>query len=191
MLVGRVALRLMRWRIAGELPRIPRYVLIVAPHTSNDDFFVGLAAKFALGLKAKWLGKHSIFVGPIGWMLRALGGIPVDRARADGTVEAVLDQLRASTTFVLALSPEGTRKRTEGWKTGFYRIATAGGVPIVPVCFDWSTRTIGLMPPFQPTGDAAGDIRTLRGLFVKRMARHPEFFADVHDLDRLDHGTRG
>lgn len=170
-----------RWRFRGELPRLPRYVIIVAPHTSNWDFFVGLAAKFALGLKARWLGKHTIFRGPAGWILRALGGIPVDRSHPDGTVDGVLAEMRRASTCVLALSPEGTRKRTEQWKTGFYRIAVAAGVPIVPVFFDWSTRTIGLLPPFRPTGDATHDIVAIRGFYRRQMARRPELFADIHD----------
>ena len=178
--VGQAALWLSGWRITGRLPEVPRYVIIVAPHTSNYDFFVGLAAKFALGLKAKWLGKHSLFHGPVGWLLRELGGIPVDRARPDGTVEAVLAELQASPTFVLALSPEGTRKHTAHWKTGFYRIAVAADVPVAPVAFDWSTRTIALLPPFRVTGDQAADVAHLRGLYRREMARRPEYFADVH-----------
>jgi 1-acyl-sn-glycerol-3-phosphate acyltransferase len=178
--IGQAALWLSGWRIAGRLPDAPRYVIIVAPHTSNYDFFVGLAAKFALGLKARWLGKHSLFRGPVGWILRALGGIPVDRARPDGTVEAVLEELHASPTFVLALSPEGTRKHIPHWKTGFYRIALAADVPVAPVAFDWSTRTIALLPPFRVTGDQASDIAHLRGLYRREMARRPEGFADVH-----------
>jgi len=180
-LIGRAALQLGGWRIAGQLPSAPRYVLIVAPHTSNLDFFVGLAAKFALGLKAQWLGKHTLFQGPLGWMLRALGGIPVDRARADGTVQAVLAQMQGAERFVLALAPEGTRRRIESWKSGFYRIAVAAGVPILPVWFDWSTKTIGLGVPFHPTGDAATDIPRLRALYRKDMARRPEYFADIRD----------
>jgi 1-acyl-sn-glycerol-3-phosphate acyltransferase len=180
--IGQAALWLSGWRITGALPEIPRYVMIVAPHTSNYDFFVGLAAKFALGLKAKWLGKHSLFVGPIGWLLRALGGIPVDRSRPDGTVEGVLAEMRAAPAFVLALSPEGTRKHIEHWKTGFYRIAVAAKVPILPVSFDWSSRTINLMAPFLATGDQGADVARLRRLYRKEMARRPESFSDVHSL---------
>ena len=180
--LGRTALRLGGWRIVGRLPDVPRYVLIVAPHTSNWDFFVGLAAKFALGLKAAWLGKHTLFRGPIGWMLRGLGGIPVDRSRPDGTVEAVLAQMQGSERFILALAPEGTRRRIEGWKSGFHRIAVAAGVPILPVSFDWSSRTIDLGTPFLPNGDPASDIPRLRALYRKDMAKHPEYFADIHDL---------
>ena len=181
--IGQAAFWLSGWRIRGRLPEVPRYVIIVAPHTSNYDFFVGLAAKFSLGLQAKWLGKHSLFRGPVGWLLRALGGIPVDRSRPDGTVEAVLAELQASPTFVLALSPEGTRKHIAHWKTGFYRIALAADVPVAPVAFDWSTRTIDLLPPFRVTGDQAADVMHLRGLFRREMARRPEYFADVHPLE--------
>jgi len=95
--------------MVGALPLLPRYIIIVAPHTSNWDFFVGLAAKFALGLRAQWLGKHSLFRGPVGWILRALGGIPVDRSRPDGVIEGVLAGMQDAPTFVLALAPEGTR----------------------------------------------------------------------------------
>ncbi len=172
----------MGWRIVGALPRIPRYILVVAPHTSNSDFFVGLAAKFALGLRAQWLGKHTLFRGPSGWILRALGGIPVDRSRPDGVIEGVLAGMQGAPTFVLALAPEGTRKYIDHWKTGFYRIALAAEVPVVPVTFDWSTRTIGLTePPFTVTGDAASDIAHLRSLYRKSMARRPEYFAEVRD----------
>jgi 1-acyl-sn-glycerol-3-phosphate acyltransferase len=182
-LVGRAALRLMGWRMVGALPLLPRYILVVAPHTSNWDFFVGLAAKFALGLHAQWLGKHSLFRGPIGWMLRALGGIPVDRSKPDGVIEGVLAGMQDAPTFVLALAPEGTRKYIDHWKTGFHRIAVAAAVPVVPVAFDWSTRTIDLtQPPFSVTGDASADIAHLRALYRKEMARRPEYFADVRDV---------
>jgi len=171
----------MGWHLVGALPSVPRYVLIVAPHTSNADFFVGLAAKWALGLRAKWLGKHTIFRGPLAPLLRAIGGIPVDRSHPDGTVDAVLAEMRLAPSFVLALAPEGTRRRTEGWKTGFYRIARAADVPILPVAFDWSTRSILLRTPYQPVGDAGVDIPRLRAMYEKRMARHPELFDDIHD----------
>ena len=180
--IGRAALRLSGWRLAGTLPDLPRYVLIVAPHTSNWDFPVGLAAKFALGLEAQWLGKHSLFRGPVGWILRALGGVPVDRSRPDGMVDALLARMRAAPRFILVVAPEGTRKRTAGWKSGFYRIAVAAGVPILPVAFDWSTRTVDLRTPFYPTGDAAADMPRLRALYHKGMARRPEHFDDIHDV---------
>lgn len=179
--LGRVFLRLIGWRIDGSLPPDPRYVMIVAPHTSNWDFFVGLFAKWALGLKAAFLAKHTLFQGPVGWALRALGGIPVDRAHPEGMVESVVARARAHPGFVLAVTPEGTRKRSREWKTGFHRIALAVGIPIVPVAFDWSTRTVGLGAAYRPTADVAADVRALRLLYTKQMARHPEFFADVRD----------
>ena len=187
-LVGRLWLRAMGWRLDGALPSAPRYVLIVAPHTTNADFFVGLAAKWALGLRAKWLGKHTLFRGPLGWLLRALGGIPVDRSHPDGTVEAVLADMEAAPTFVLALAPEGTRRLTEGWKTGFYRIAAAARVPILPVAFDWSSRKILLRTLFQPTGELGEDVSRLRAMYHKGMARHPGLFNDIHD--ELPSGAR-
>jgi len=179
--LGRMALRLAGWRLEGSLPNMPRYVLIVAPHTSNWDFPLGLAAKFALGLQAQWLGKHSIFVGPAGVILRALGGVAIDRSHPDGMVEALVAQMKATPRFILVVAPEGTRRLTSGWKSGFYRIAVAAGVPILPVVFDWSTRTIDLGQPFHPTGDASSDVLRLRARYRKEMARRPELFADIHN----------
>jgi len=179
--IGRLALRLAGWRIAGAFPDLPRFVIVVAPHTSNWDFPVGLAAKFALGLRADFLGKHTLFRWPLGWVLRRLGGIPVNRAQPEGVIEAVEARMRSEPTFVLVIAPEGTRKRTTGWKTGFHRIALATGVPIVPVWFDWSTRTVGIGAPVMATADMAGDIARLRTLYTRNMARCPANFADVRD----------
>lgn len=179
--VGRLALRLAGWKVAGTLPSVPRYVIIVAPHTSNWDFFVGLATKWSLGLDAAFLAKHSLFRGPLGWILRLLRGIPVDRAHPEGTVEAVVVRARAESSFVLAVTPEGTRKRSRAWKTGFHRIAIAAGMPIVPVSFDWSTRTVGFGAPFHPTADVTADVHALRLMFTRSMARRPELFSDVRD----------
>lgn len=179
--VGRLALRVAGWKVAGTLPSVPKYVIIVAPHTSNWDFFVGLATKWSLGLDAAFLAKHTLFRGLLGWILRLLRGIPVDRAHPEGTVEAVVARANAERSFVLAVTPEGTRRRSRGWKTGFHRIALATGMPIVPVSFDWSTRTVGFGAPFHPTPDVAADVLALRMLFTGQMARRPELFSDVRD----------
>ena len=160
------------------LPDEPRFVIIVAPHTSNWDFFVGIFAMFALGLRASWFGKHTIFRFPVTPILGWLGGEPIDRGTKRGTVETAVDLFRARKQWVLTIAPEGTRKRVEQWKTGFLQIAVGAGVPIVPASFDYRRRVVGLGAPFRPTGDLVSDMSAVRGFFRKEMARYPENFAE-------------
>lgn len=176
--IGRAALALLGWRIEGRIPNVPKCVIIVAPHTSNWDFVIGIATLFALGLRVSYLGKHSLFRGPLGWFLRATGGIPVDRRAAVGVVERAVEQLRRSERIFLALSPEGTRKRVESWKSGYYRIATSAGVKVFPVALDYSRRAVVLLELFTPSADHERDQAALRALFSSRMARHPEGYQD-------------
>lgn len=163
--LGRAYLRLGRWRIEGAFPTEPKFVAIVAPHTSNWDFFLGLAILFALEFRASWLGKHTLFRGPIRGLLLRLGGIPVDRGTSRGVVEACVAAFEAVPALLLALAPEGTRKGAQRWRTGFYQIASAARVPILPVGFDFRDRVIHLMPLFHPTGDQARDLPLIQALF--------------------------
>jgi 1-acyl-sn-glycerol-3-phosphate acyltransferase len=176
--LGRALLGLAGWRIDGVFPALPKFVLIVAPHTSNWDFFIGIAGMLATGLRANWLGKHTIFRFPLTPVLRWLGGEPVDRSAPQGIVASAIAHFRSRPQWVLALSPEGTRRRTTEWKHGFLRIATGAGVPVVPVWFDYRSCTIGIGAPVRPSGDEAGDIARLRALFDTEMARHPELYVE-------------
>ena len=172
--LGRAVLSLMGWRFEGNFPNRPKCVIAVAPHTSNWDFVVGLSAVFALDLRARFLGKHTLFKGPLGVLMRRVGGIPVDRQRADGLVERTVLAFEAEEKLYLAIAPEGTRGRVERWKSGFHRIARAACVPIVPVAFDWSRRTIVIMSPFEPSESWEEDEPQLLALFRPEMARRPE-----------------
>lgn len=176
-LAGRL-LRLIGWRLEGALPDLPRFVLIVAPHTSNWDFPVGVVAMFALGMRATFLGKHTLFRFPVAGLLRWLGGEPIDRTARHGTVEAAIQRFAERDQWILVISPEGTRKRVAHWKTGFHRIALGAGVPVLPVSFDWSRRTITLWPPVTMTEDVAADLTRLQAHFHAGMARHPDGYAD-------------
>lgn len=176
--IGASLLRLAGWRFEGELPPIDKCVLIVAPHTSNWDFPVGVAAMFALRLDVRWLGKHTLFRKPFDPLMRWLGGIPVNRRATGGVVERVVEEFRASPTLFLAIAPEGTRRRVNEWKTGFHRIARAAGVPIQPVAFDYSKRAIVFSEPLTPTPDADADIALLRSRYKSTMAKHPELYAE-------------
>lgn len=163
--LGRAYLRLGGWRVEGAWPEVPKCVAIVAPHTSNWDFFLGLGILFGMDLKVSWLGKHAIFRPPVGGLLRRLGGIPIDRRAAHGVVGACVDAFTEAQAMLLALSPEGTRRSGGAWKSGFYHIAVQAGVPILPVSFDFPTHVIRFMAPFLPTGDLEGDLPRLMALF--------------------------
>jgi 1-acyl-sn-glycerol-3-phosphate acyltransferase len=152
----------LRWRIEGELPNRSKLVVIAAPHTSNWDFVVGIAARFALGIDVSWLGKHTLFRGPWSVILRRWGGIPINRTASHDTVSHIVEQFRERQTFILALAPEGTRKKVSEWRTGFWYIAHGAGVPIVPVAFDWARRRIVIRSTFETTADVTADVEALR-----------------------------
>jgi 1-acyl-sn-glycerol-3-phosphate acyltransferase len=173
---GRAVLALLGWRFDGEVPNVPRVVLVVAPHTSNWDFLVGIAAMLALGLDARWIGKDTLFRPPLGPLLRWLGGTPVDRAAPEGVVEEAVRRLRASDRLFLTLSPEGTRRKVERWKTGFHRMARGADVPVWPVALDYSRKAVALLPLVTLTDDVEGDVRRIRALYSPAMARYPEHF---------------
>jgi len=172
--IGRLALTAARFRIAGALPATPKFVVCVAPHTSNWDFVVGYAAKLALGLRAGWLGKKSLFRGPLGPLLRAMGGIGVDRSAAHGVVAQVAGRFAESSSLVLGIAPEGTRRKVDRWRSGFYHIAHQAGVPIVPAGFDWGRRTLRIGAAFSPTGDEAADLLVLHRFFAGVRGKVPE-----------------
>ncbi len=175
---GRLVMRLAGWRFQGPFADVGRAVLIVAPHTSNWDFPVGLMAKFALRLRVHWMGKHTIFRFGSGPLWRALGGIAVDRRAAQGVVSGVLEQFRRQERLLLGIAPEGTRGYTPQWKSGFYRIAVAAGVPILPIAFDYSRRAVVFLPLFHPTGDYQADLPRLRSLYRAQMAYRPAHYEE-------------
>lgn len=160
--LGRSILRLGGWRVVGALPDVPKLVLIAAPHSSNWDGIWGFAAKLALGFEARVLGKAQLFWWPLGPLLRRLGVVPIDRSSAHGTVEQAVEMIRDNDRIWYALAPEGTRKRVERWKTGFWKIAHGAQVPILPAYFHYPERTIGIGALFHTTDDMHADMRALR-----------------------------
>ena len=154
------------WRIEGSIPDVPKLVIIAAPHTSNWDFVVGIAAKLALGLQVLWLGKDSLFRWPLGALMRLLGGVPVDRSTSHDVVKTVMAEFARRDRMILGLAPEGTRKRVERWRTGFYHIAHGAGVPVLPVALNWEQRAIQIGTPYDTTGDLEADIQALQDRFA-------------------------
>ena len=165
-------LRVAGWRLAGELPDRPKLVMIAAPHSSWWDGVWGLLVRSALGADVSFMAKRELFMGPLGWALRRVGGIPIERDSANGVVRQMTARFAGSERLWLGIAPEGTRKRVQKWKNGFWHIARAARVPILPVYFDYPTRTIGFGPLFEPTDDLAADVAQLRAFYAPWRGRH-------------------
>jgi 1-acyl-sn-glycerol-3-phosphate acyltransferase len=171
--VATTGMRLIGWRFEGPFPDVPKCVLIVAPHTSNWDFPIGVMAMYALGIRGTFLGKHTLFRFPLGAVMRFLGGVPVDRAAAADVVGETVKHVQAHPGAVIVLSPEGTRRLTTRWKSGFYRIAERAQLPIFPIGFDYARKTIVFHPLFTVTGALDRDIAALQALYRPSMAKFP------------------
>ena len=168
-----LAMRLTGWRVEGEFPNLPQFVVIVAPHTSNWDFFIGVMVMFAIGFRGTFLSKDSLFRWPTRGVMRWLGGVPVDRANPHNVVQQTIDYFRSRPQMLLALSPEGTRKKLEAWRTGFWYVAKGAGVPIVPAAFDFPAKRVRIFAPMTPGEDIDADIALLRAHYDARMAKYP------------------
>ena len=161
--IGRTILRLGGWRMEGAFPDLPKVVLIGAPHSSNWDGIWGFAVLMALGLDLKVLGKDTLLKAPVvGPVLKRLGVIPVDRKAAQGVVEQAARMIQNADRFWYGLAPEGTRRVVEKWKPGFWRIAKAAGVPVVPAYFHYGRKVIGIGAPFQLTESDDADVTRIR-----------------------------
>lgn len=167
--------RLFGWKIEGNKPDLDKYVIVVAPHTSNYDFFVGLAARHIVGLNSHFLAKKSLFDAPVfGWFMRAIGGHPVDRSRKLNMVDQVVELFDKHKKFVMTVTPEGTRSYSPDWKTGFYHIADKAEVPIVLVGFDYRRKVVSFKEPFYVTGNKEKDIEMMKDYYRKIPGKYPE-----------------
>lgn len=164
--VGRRGLALAGWRLAGAVPDVPRAVVIVAPHSSNWDGLFGFLAKLALGLQVTFVAKRELFFWPVGGLLRRMGFMPVDRRSAGALVRQVAERMRGTPQMWFGLTPEGTRSRVEHWKSGFWHIARAAGVPIVCAYFHYPERTIGFGPLVEPSDDPVADMARIRAIYA-------------------------
>lgn len=167
-------LRMAGWRVETPPPDAAKYVLVAAPHTSNWDFVVMMAAGMALGVWPHWVGKHTLFAPPIGWFARKLRGIPVDRRAAGNMVEQLAAQFALRDRLVLAMPPEGTRGRAEYWKSGFYHVALAAGVPVALGYVDFGRKVAAIGPLLSPSGDVGADMDRIRAFYADKVGRHPE-----------------
>ena len=173
--LGRMALRLLRWRVVGPIPNRKRFLVVVAPHTTGWDFPIAMVTLFALGIRASWLG--------VDWLLRyplmsKLGGISVDRGAGQGIVGRAIAEFGRRQQYILGLSPEGSRKKVTPWKTGFYRIATGAAVPLLLVAIDQRKKQIRMGPIFDLSGDYEADMEhRIQPFYAEYLEQYPDRFS--------------
>jgi 1-acyl-sn-glycerol-3-phosphate acyltransferase len=173
-LLSRVFWTFSRWTLRSEPAPSQPTVLVGAPHTSNWDFVLMLAIAWRLGVDLRWLGKKSLFSGWRGPIMRALGGIPVDRTDPGRVVDDVVAQVRSGEVFGLVVTPDGTRRGHSHWKSGFYRIAREAGMPVTLGFVDRTTMTTGLGPTIELSGDVVADMDRIRAFYADKTGFRPE-----------------
>jgi 1-acyl-sn-glycerol-3-phosphate acyltransferase len=161
------------WHVDGQLPDLPKFILVGAPHTSNWDFVLFLGVIFTLRANVGFMGKAELFNNPLGWFFRWCGGVPVDRSKSTGLVDQMVQACRAAERFILVIAPEGTRHRVVEWKRGFYHIAKGAGIPIVIAIVDGKHKTVRLGQVFQPTENMEADMKTIQGFFTGVVGINP------------------
>lgn len=160
-------LRLFGWTIIHDYPHhIKKKILVAAPHTSYVDFFVGVMVRSSMQLESNFIGKQSLFWPPLGWLMKAWGGVPVDRSKNNNFVDSVVEVFNAREEFTILFAAEGTRKRVEKFRTGFYYIAKLAKVPIIPVVFDYKKKEVTFLKEYYPTEDVQLDLETIEGFFA-------------------------
>lgn len=172
--------RLMGWKIVGAVdPEIKKCVLMVMPHTSWNDFFIGLFARGIIGLEMHWVGKKELFKFPFKYYFRWMGGTPLDRTGGKNKVDSIVEIFKNKEVFRMAIAPEGTRKKVEELKTGFYYIAQKANVPIIPVAFNFGKKEVNIGKPFWTTNDIKADLGTLLQHFIGVKGKIPEYSFEV------------
>lgn len=165
------------WKTVGLFPKeLKKYVIIGAPHTHWQDFMLGLALKFTQNLPISFIGKASLFKPPFGFFFKWLGGTPIDRSKSINRVEAIINIFKSKEQFVFALSPEGTRKRVDTWKTGFYHIAKGANVPIVLMTFDFGNKQVKISEPYYLTDNMENDMNYFYDFYSGIKGKIPENF---------------
>ena len=182
---ARWLLRRLGWQVEGSNPGLDRYVLIAAPHTSNWDFPLMLCFAAAFDIKVTWMAKHSLFFPPAGWLLRAMGGMPIIRHENRNVVGTMVDIFEEVSQLVLVVPTEGTRERAEFWKSGFYHIARQARVPIVPSYLDFGRKRGGFGPALEVTGDVVKDMQYFRDFYAGMTGKFPGQFGPIRLREEL------
>ena len=184
-LLAKMFLKVTGWTIAGEPPKVARYVMVGAPHTSNWDFVYGMSIAMATGTECFWVGKHTLFRGPLNPLMRWLGGIPLDRngrCRRGSLVEQTACCFKQYHRLGIVICPEGTRSKGDRWRTGFYHIAKNANVPIVLGFLDYGKKTGGYGPIIQPGDgdDVEKDLHEIQAFYTDIHGKIPDCFSPVY-----------
>jgi 1-acyl-sn-glycerol-3-phosphate acyltransferase len=170
--LARWALGSVGWRLEGRAPVHSHCIILGAPHTTNWDLALALLTGAGLGFRLRWLGKDSMFRGLAGTALRWVGGIPVDRSSRTGLVQSLVDRMKAEREFALCIAPEGTRKYTDHWKSGFYRVALAADIPVILGFCSYDRKIVGLGPAIRLTGDVETDMAKIAAFYADKRGKH-------------------
>ncbi|TXD96272.1 glycerol acyltransferase [Psychrobacter frigidicola] len=176
------------WQTVGEIPNISQAVVLALPHTSNVDGVYAIPSLFALDLKISIMGKHTLFKVPVlAQLLNWIGIIPIDRSNKGSVLQSSIDKFKTGEPLFLGLSPEGTRKYTESWKTGFYYLALGANVPILPVALDYNTKEVRFLSLVTPTGDIEADLPKIYNQYQGVIPRHPERLSQpLQDVNEIE-----
>ncbi|TAF32881.1 MAG: glycerol acyltransferase [Cytophagales bacterium] len=177
-LISRFYYKLIGWKVESGLPpNVRRCVMIAAPHTSNYDYPITMAAFYMLGIKVRFLAKKELFSFPLGLIMRATGGLPVNRSKKNNLVEQMAELLNSESDMVMLIPPEGTRSKVESWKSGFYHVAVQAKVPIALGYLDYKTRRAGVGPIIEPSGNLEADMQTIKAFYAQITPKYPSLYA--------------
>ena len=167
-------LKIMGWKIVGDIPSVKKHVIILAPHTSNWDFIICRCFGYIFGIEAKFLGKSQLFKFPYGWIFTLMGGIPVDRTKHNNLVSFAIDLFKNREKLVLGLTPEGSRSKVDAWKLGFYHIAVGANIPIAIFFLDYIKKEAGVKTMFMPEGEIEKDLKNIEDIYKNAHPKYPE-----------------
>ena len=177
MLLAKIIFKyILGWKLIGGFSKeVKKTVVVVAPHTSWQDFFIGALARKIVKVPIHYVAKKELFDSIFGWYFKWMGGQPIDRSSSQNKVDQIVEIFNSKKEFRLAITPEGTRKKVNTWRTGFYYVAKKANVPIISVAFDYATKTISISKPFHITGNYDKDLRHIRSFFSDAVGKVPEY----------------
>ena len=175
-LLSKLIFKINGWKIIGVSTCPEKCIIVTAPHTSNWDFFIGRCYAYIIALEPKYLTKSELFLPVLGTLIKRNGGIPVFRKAKHNVVDQVVEMINSSIAIVIGIAPEGTRKKVEKWKTGFYHIAVKANVPILLIKMDYGTKEVGTICDFMPFGDFEKDMLFIQEKYTNVKGKIPEYY---------------
>jgi len=174
---SKFVLKVWGWKMVGTIPKERKFIAVEAPHTSMWDFVIGRLFFYSIGYKPRFLMKKELFFFPFGWFLKRMGGIPVDRTKKGDMVDRMAQKFASEKDLFLIITPEGTRKKVNEWKLGFYYIAKSANIPIVPAYLDYGSKTIGVGPSFYVSDKVTDDISRIKDFVKNAVPKHPALYS--------------